>query len=315
MRFDSDISIFAGSGSEALTQKICESLGLPVGKSTITQFSDNNIYVKIGEKVRGKDVYIVQSIGLDPNNQFMELLFWIDAFKRSSVGTVTAIIPYFGYAKGDKKDESRTSIRARVCADCLEAAGVDRVITMDLHSSQIQGFFKKPVDHLYAANIFIEHIRARGLQNYVIVAPDEGYAKNARYYTDKLGVPIVIGNKKRITHDEKAEILGITGDAEGKDAVIVDDFSISCGTIIEIANILKQNGTKDIYVYVTHGVVSKKGAAALMASPIKTFCSTDTIMNPVLAACPKAEVLSVAGFFGKAIKIIHERDSLSELFE
>jgi ribose-phosphate pyrophosphokinase len=225
------------------------------------------------------------------------------------------IIPYFGYAKADKKDEPRVSIRARVCADCLEAAGADRVVTMDLHSPQVQGFFKKPVDHLYAASIFIEHIKSRRLDDFVIVAPDEGFAKNARYYSDKLGVPLVIGNKKRLSHDENAEIVGITGDARNKCAVIIDDFAISCGTLVEIAKALKENGALDIYCYVSHGLVTEKGAKALMSSHIKTFCTTDTIDNPIIKNCTKADIISVSELFGKTINIIHERESLSELFD
>lgn len=315
MRFDSDMKIFAGSGSKALTRKICDILNVSVGQCNVIRFSDNNTYVKIEEKVRGKDVYIVQTIGFDPNNQFMELLFWIDAFKRSSVASVTAIIPYFSYAKADKKDEPRVSIRGRVCADSLEAAGVDRVVTMDLHSPQIQGFFKKPVDHLYAANIFVEHIKSLQLEDFIIVAPDEGFAKNARYYSDKLGVPLAIGNKKRSSHDENAEILGITGNVEGKRAVIIDDLAISCVTLVEVAKVLNRLGAPDIYCYVTHGMVTEKGAVALTDSPIKTFYTTDTVFNPYLEKCPKAEILSVAELFGKTIRIIHDRESLGELFD
>ncbi len=264
MRNDSEIKIFPGSASIPFTRKICDYLNVPIGKCETTVFSEGNLYVKIGEKVRGMDVYIVQTIGLDPNNEFTELLFWVDAFKRSGVNSVTAIIPYFSYAKADKKDEPRVSIRARVCADCLEVTGVDRVVTMDLHSPQIQGFFRKPVDHLYAANIFCARISAMNIGNYVIVSPDEGFAKNARYYSNKLRVPLVIGNKQRLYHDEKAEIMGIIGSVEGKNAVIVDDFTMSCGTLTEIAKILKDKGAKDIYAFVSHTLLSEKGTEALM---------------------------------------------------
>ena len=315
MRNDSQIKVFSGSASRIFTAKICEYLNVPMGQGKVIVFSEGNIYVKIEEKVRGMDVYIVQTIGLDPNNEFMELLFWLDAFKRSGVNSVTAIIPFFSYAKGDKKDEPRVSIRARVCADCLEAAGVDRVVTMDLHSPQIQGFFRKPVDHLYAAGIFSDYIKSMSLDNYVIASPDEGYAKTARFFSNRLGVPLVIGNKQRPSHDEKAEILGIIGDVRDKTVVVVDDFSISCGTLIEVANTLIANGARDIYAFISHPVLSMQGVEALKSSVILKLFTTDTIDNPHIGSCDKIEIIPVSGLFSKAIRIIHENDSLSELFE
>ena len=311
---NSEIKIFSGSASQEFTRKICDYLGVPIGKSEIITFSEGNTYVKIGEKVRGMDTYIIQTIGLDPNTEFVELLFWIDAFKRSAVNSVTAIIPYFGYAKADKKDEPRVSIRARVCADCLEVAGVDRIITMDLHSPQIQGFFRKPVDHLYAANIFCNYITSMKLEHYVVVSPDEGFAKTARYYSNRLGVPLVIGNKRRQEHNEKAEILGVIGDVQNETAIIVDDFTISCGTLIEIANMLKLKGAKDVYAFVSHALMSEKGVKALNDSVIQKLYTTDTVNNPNLALSNKIELISVSDLFAKAIKIIHEKESLHELF-
>jgi ribose-phosphate pyrophosphokinase len=314
MRNDSQLKVFSGSASQEFTRKICDYLGIPVSEGQVITFSEGNTYVKIGEKVRGLDVYIVQTIGLNPNNEFMELLFWLDAFKRSAANSVTAIIPYFSYAKADKKDEPRVSIRARVCADCLEVAGVDRVVTMDLHSPQIQGFFRKPVDHIYAANIFCECILALQIDNYVITSPDEGFAKNARYYSNRLGVPLVIGNKQRLLHNEKAEILSVTGDVKGKTAIIVDDFTISCSTLVETAKTLKAKGAKDIYAFVSHVLLSKEGLNALDNSEIKRLLSTDTVYNPNITGCDKVEIITVSDLFAKAIKIIHEKDTLSELF-
>jgi ribose-phosphate pyrophosphokinase len=244
----------------------------------------------------------------------MELLFWVDAFNRTSVNSVTVIMPYFSYAKADKKDEPRVSIRARVCADCLEAVGVNRVVTMDLHSPQIQGFFHRPVDHLYAANIFCDRIKSLKLENYVIVSPDEGFAKNASYYSRKLGVPLAIGNKRRAAHDEKAEILDLFGEVKGKTAVIVDDFTISCGTLKEIAAMLKNNGAERILAFVSHAPLSEAGVKTLADSDIETLYVTDTIDNPRIEGCPKIKVVSVSELFADAIKRIHEKDSLSELF-
>lgn len=314
MRNDSEIKIFSGRSNVAFTEKICAYLNVPIGKSKAITFSEGNIYVKIEEKVRGKDVYIVQTIGLDPNNEFMELLFWIDAFRRSGTNSITAIIPYFSYAKADKKDEPRVSIRARVCADCLESAGADRIVTMDLHSPQIQGFFRKPVDHLYAANIFCQYIQSMKLDDYVIVSPDEGFAKNARYYSNKLCVPLAIGNKQRLYHDECAEVIGLIGDVNNKTAIIVDDFTISGGTLVEIAKTLKNNGAKRIMAFVSHLLLSQKGIDALNDSPIELLVSTDTVNDPLIHQCDKIIILSVTDLFAKAIKIIHEKESLSELF-
>jgi len=312
---DSPLKIFSGSASQEFTKKICDILNVPIGLSEIITFSEGNIYVKIGEKVRGMDTYIIQTIGLDPNNELVELLFWVDAFKRSAVNSITAIIPYFGYAKADKKDEPRVSIRARVCADCLEVAGVDRIVTMDLHSPQIQGFFRKPVDHLYAANIFCNYIKSMQIENYVIVSPDEGFAKNARYYSNKLEVQLVIGNKRRRQHNEKAEILGVIGDVNNQTAIIVDDFTISCGTLIEVAKALKDKGATEIYAFVSHALLSEKGITALNDSVIDKLFTTDTVCNPNIIGCEKIEMISVSDLFAKAIRIIHERDSLNELFE
>jgi len=311
---NSEIKIFSGSASRVFTKKICDYLGVPIGESEVITFSEGNTYVKIGEKVRGMDIYIIQTIGLDPNNELVELLFWLDAFKRSAVNSVTAIIPYFSYAKADKKDEPRVSIRARVCADCMEIAGVDRIITMDLHSPQIQGFFRKPVDHLYAANIFCNYIKSMDIDNYVIVSPDEGFAKTARYYSNRLGVPLAIGNKRRLEHNEKAEILGIIGDVTNETAIIVDDFTISCGTLIEIAKALKTKGAKEVYAFVSHALLSEKGIRALNESAIDKLHITDTVDNPNITQSEKIKIITVSDLFAKAIKIIHEKDSLHELF-
>jgi len=308
------MKVFSGNSSREFTRKICEYLGISVSEGTVITFPEGNIYVRIGEKVRGMDVYVIQTIGLNPNNELMELLFWLDAFKRSGVNSVTAIIPYFSYAKADKKDEPRVSIRARVCADCLEVAGVDRVVTMDLHSPQIQGFFHKPVDHLYAAGIFCDYIKSMQLENYVIASPDEGFAKNARYYSNRLGVPLVIGNKQRLSHRGDIEISGIIGDVGGKTTVIVDDFTISCGTLIETAKALKAQGAGDVYAFVSHLLLLDDGVNALNNSPIYKLFATDTVYNPYIKNVSKIEIISVTDMFAKAIKIIHENDSLSELF-
>lgn len=311
---DINISIFAGKSSQSFAEKMCSYLNIGIGKSQTINFSEGNTFVRILERVRDKDVYIVQTIGLKPNDEFMELLFWIDAFKRSSANSVTAILPFFSYAKGDKKDEPRVSIRARVCADCLEITGVDRIITMDLHSPQIQGFFKKPVDHLYGMPIISNYIKTKDLNNLVVVSPDAGFAKNARKYANILKVPVAIGDKTRVDHNEKAEVLEIIGDVKGKNALIVDDFTISCGTLADTARALKEHGAEKIYACVSHALIGEKGLKALESSPIEELIITDTVENAEAAKHPKIKVVSVAPLFAEAVRIIHNKDSLSQLF-
>lgn len=312
---DTDISIFAGSSSKNFADKMCKYLKINAGMAQTIVFSEGNTFVKILEKVRDKDVYIVQTIGLHPNDDFMELLFWIDAFKRSSASSVTAILPYFSYAKGDKKDEPRVSIRARVCADCMEITGVDRIITMDLHSPQIQGFFKKPVDHLYGLPIISNYIKTKKLENLVVVSPDAGFAKNARKYATALNVPVAIGDKTREKHDEKAEVLEIIGDVKGKNVLIVDDFTISCGTLVDTARAVKEHGAEKIYACVSHALLGESGLKALESSLIEELIITDTVENTEAFKHPKIKVVSVAPLFAEAVKIIHNRESLSQLFE
>src|SRR5689334_20263023 len=218
-----DILIFGGSGSPKLTRKICEYLHIQPGAREVLRFSEGNLFVRVKENVRGRRVYLVQSTVFPTNDHFMELLFWIDALKRASAQSVTVVMPYFSYAKGDKKDEPRVSIRARVCADAIEAAGADRVVTLDLHASQIQGFFRIPVDDLYATPLLCAAISRKQLSNLVVVSPDTGFAKKARRFASMLGTSIAIGDKARAAHDERAEVLEIIGTVKGHTALIVDD--------------------------------------------------------------------------------------------
>jgi ribose-phosphate pyrophosphokinase len=310
-----DIMVFAGSGSRRLTAKICDYLHLEQGKNETIRFSDGNTFVRILENVRGRRVYIVQSTVFPTNDNFMELLFWIDAFKRSGVESVTVVIPYFSYAKGDKKDEPRVSIRARVCADAIEVAGASRVVTMDLHAPQIQGFFHLPVDNLYALPILAKCIREKHLENMIIVSPDVGFAKQARKYASSLGVTIAIADKERIAHDEKASILHIIGDVRGKSCVVVDDFTITGGTLADVSEKLMDQGAKEVYAVVTHGVLVPGAVERIDRSPIKHLVITDTVENQPVAFSDKIEVVSVASLFGEAIRRIHNRDSISEMFQ
>ena len=312
-----DIKIFAGSTGVAFAKKMCKYLGAEIGKSEVIHFSDGNIFIRIQETVRDKDVYLVQPIGLDPNNELVEILFWMDAFKRASASTITAIIPYFGYAKGDKKDEPRVSIRARVCADCIEVTGADRVVTMDLHSPQVQGFYKIPTDHLYSLPILCEYVKGLDIydDSFVVVSPDAGFAKTARKYADYLGTNVAIGDKTRTGHDENAQILELIGDVEGKNCMIVDDFTISGGTLVDIANVLKRKGAKRIIACLAHNMLREKGVKKIDESPIEMLISTDTVENPFILASKKMITVSVAPLFAEGVFRIHERVSVSPLFK
>lgn len=311
------IRIFAGSASKKFAQRMCDYLGSPIGDNTTIVFSEGNTFVRINECIRDKDVYLVQTIGLNPNNEFMELLFYIDAFKRASANSVSVIMPYFSYAKGDKKDEPRVSIRARVCADAIEMAGADRVITMDLHAAQVQGFFTKPVDHLYANSLLCAYARHIGIvsDRTVIVSPDAGSAKRARAMADELGCPVAIGDKMRAGHDENAKVLEIIGDVKGKDCIVVDDFTISGGTIIETAHGLKDKGANRVYAFLSHVVLQEKGVKKIEESPIELLVSTDTVDCPAVANSSKIRIVSAAPMFAEAVKAIHEREPVSNLFE
>lgn len=309
-----DMIIFAGSGSRRLAGRICDYLELKLGRNETITFSEGNTFVRVQENVRGRKVYLVQSTVFPANDHFMELMFWIDALKRASADSVTAIIPYFSYAKGDKKDEPRVSIRARVCADAIEVAGADRVVTMDLHSPQIQGFFRIPVDNLYALPVLCERIKQMKLEDIIIVSPDTGFAAQARRYASYLHTSVAIGDKERVAHDEKAEVLQIIGDVKGKTAIIVDDFTISGGTLAEAAVRLEEKGAKEVYAMITHGVFAEGSMNKIDDSPIKKILVTDTVENQPVNLSQKVDIVSAAPLFGEAIKSIHNRDSISKMF-
>jgi ribose-phosphate pyrophosphokinase len=244
----------------------------------------------------------------------MELLFWIDALKRASAESVTVVMPYFSYAKGDKKDEPRVSIRARVCADAIAVAGANRVLTLDLHAPQIQGFFPIPVDDLYALPVLGKELERMALLDLVVVSPDTGFAKQARKYASFLGTSIAIADKERRAHDERAETLEIIGEVRGKTAVIVDDFTISAGTLVSTAEKLIERGATAVYAAVSHGVFSEGSMEKLDASPIRFLLVTDSIETQPVALSKKVQVVTVAPLFGEAIRRIHHRESISVLF-
>jgi len=309
-----EILVFAGSGSRRLTAGICSALQQNQARGETIVFSDGNLFVRVLENVRARPVFIVQGTCFPTNSNFMELLFWVDAMKRASAGEITAVIPFFSYAKGDKKDEPRVSIRGRVCADALEAAGVGRVVTMDLHAPQVQGFFRVPVDHLYALPVICEHVGALHLPNLMVASPDEGYVRMARKYARVLGTDMAVGDKYRAGHDEQAEVRGLLGDVAGKTVLIVDDFTLTGGSLAAMARVLIDHGAREVHAAVSHGLLTKGAAERSEASPLKQRIVTDSVENRPEGLSPKIKVVSVAPLFAEAIRRIHSHESISALF-
>jgi ribose-phosphate pyrophosphokinase len=309
-----DFVLLAGSANPRLAAAIAEYLDHPLCVGETIRFSEGNLFVRVPENVRGRDVFVVQGTGFPANDNFMELLFWIDALKRASASSVTVVMPYFSYAKGDKKDEPRVSIRARVCADAIEAAGADRVVSMDLHAPQVQGFFRIPVDDLYALPVLCEAVAAKHLEHLVVVAPDAGFAKKGRLYADQLGAPLAIAEKRRVDHSENAEVVELIGDVDGCTALIVDDFTISAGTLVDAARVLVDRGASSVFAAVSHGLLAGSAVERLDASPIERLFMTDTVETQPVELSDRIEVVSVAGLFGEAIRRISRRESISILF-
>jgi ribose-phosphate pyrophosphokinase len=314
--------IIGGRSHPAFVESICRHLERPVGKARLRTLSDGAIEVKLEENVRGRDVFFVQSGQNNPNDHLMELLFLIDAARLASARSVTAVMPYFLYAKGDKKDEPRVSIRGRVVADALQVAGAQRVLTMDLHAAQMQGFFNVPVDNLYARPVFageVERLVAAGtIQRPVIVAPDAGAAKRTRDLMLRLssvGAGIAIGDKVRPEHDETSEVTALLGDVAGKDAVVVDDIVFTGGTLCNLAEWLVKAGARSVRAMVTHGLLTADAVKRIDASAFDEVLLTDTVPLPVATDMGRIRVVSVAPLFAEAIRSIYEETSISRLFE
>jgi ribose-phosphate pyrophosphokinase len=312
-----DYRVFSGNSNRKLADSISKELGRPLARATVGRFSDGEIQVEIGENVRGMDSFVIQSTSPDANTNLMELLIMIDALKRASAGSINAVIPYYGYARQDRKSAPRVPITATLVADLLEAAGATRVISMDMHAGQIQGFFNVPFDHLYAAPVLLEHMRKRfdgDSQNVVIVSPDAGGVERARAYSKRLGSTLGIVDKRR-TKPNVAEIMNVIGEVNGKIAVLLDDMIDTAGTLTQAANALVDKGATKVYAYATHAVLSGPAVERIMKSPIEEVVATDTIQLPSHAAsCPKIRTLSVAGLLAEAVRRIHSADSLSSLF-
>ena len=307
------IKLFSGNANVDLAKEICAFLCIPLGTADIRRFSDGEINVEIRDNVRGVDVFIVQSTCPPVNDNLMELLILMDALKRASAQRVTAVVPYYGYARQDRKVLPRAPITAKLVADMLTAAGVSRVLTVDLHAGQIQGFFNIPVDHLYAAPVMLEHIKANYGNDTVIVSPDAGGVERARAFAKRLNSPIAIIDKRRVAPNV-AQVMTIIGDVEGKTAILLDDMVDTAGTLVMSADALRKAGAKRIFAMATHAVLSGPAIERLEKSVIEELVVTDTIPLGAKSSCRKIRVLSVAGLLGEAIKRIHFHDSVSSLF-
>ena len=308
------IKLVSGNAHKALAGAISAHLGVPLTNATITNFSDGEIQLQINENVRGADVFVIQPTCTPVNENIMELLLMLDALKRASAGRITAVIPYYGYARQDRKVQPRVAISSKLVADLLTVAGANRVLTMDLHAGQIQGFFNIPVDHLYGSAVLYEYIKKRELKEPVIVSPDAGGVERARNFAKRLKASIAIVDKRREAANV-SQVMNVVGDVNGKDAVLLDDMIDTAGTITQAAEALRQKGARKVYAACTHAVLSGPAVGRINSSCIDELIVADTIpLDSKKEECPKLRVLSVAPLFAEAIKRIHEESSISSLF-
>jgi len=306
------LRLFAGNANRPLAQAICDYLETDLGDASVGQFADGEVFVKINENIRGSDIFVFQPT-FAPATNLMELLVMIDAVRRASARRVTAVVPYFGYQRQDRKDQPRVPITAKLVANLITTAGADRVMTMDLHSAQIQGFFDIPFDHLYAAPVLVDHFVRLDIQNLIAVAPDIGSVKMARAYAKRLGVSLAIVDKRRPRPDA-VEMMNVIGEVEEKNVVIFDDVVSTASTLVEAARALKEAGAGDIYAAVTHGVLCGDAIPRILDSPVKELVITDSIPHRPGTLPSRIRALSVAGLLGEAIRRIHAEESLSSLF-
>jgi ribose-phosphate pyrophosphokinase len=310
------LSIFTGNANRALADEICKFVEIPLGRADVTHFSDGEIYVEVGENVRGVNCFVVQPTCSPPNQALMELLIMIDALKRASAGSIVAIVPYFGYARQDRKAKPRTPISAKLVANLITAAGADRALAMDLHAGQIQGFFDIPFDHLYAMPVLIDELRTLGLvgADTVVISPDAGGVERARAFSKRLGASLAIIDKRRPAPNV-SEVMNIVGDVKGKKAVIVDDIIDTAGTLTHAAEAIMKAGAASVSACASHPVFSGKAVQRITDSPLQHVVVTNTIpLSEAGAACAKVRVKSVGRLLGEAIKRIHHGDSISSLF-
>ncbi len=309
-----ELKIFSGSAHPDLVEEIAKILGVEPGQARLRRFPDTEVSFQIDENIRGTDVFVVQPTSAPVDQHLMEMLIMIDAFRRSSAARITAVLPYYGYARQDRKDKPRVPISAKLVANILSAAGTNRVLTMDLHKAQIQGFFDIPVDHLFAAPVIIEYLDRLDYPKVTIVSPDAGGAERARAYAKRLNAELAIIDKRR-TDDGTSEVMNVIGDVQGRTCIIQDDIIDTAGTITKAANALMSNGAERVLACAVHGVLSGSAIDKIEKSPIDKMIVTNTIpLSPAAAACKKIVVLSVARLLGQAIKSIHEETSVSSLF-
>jgi ribose-phosphate pyrophosphokinase len=310
-----EIKLFAGSAHPELTREIADYLGIQVGQARLRRFPDTEVSFQIDENIRGTDVFVVQPTCPPVDQHLVEMLIMIDAFRRSSAARITAVIPYYGYARQDRKDKPRVPISAKLVANLLSAAGTDRVLTMDLHKAQIQGFFDIPTDHLFAAPVIIDYMSRLRYPRLTLVSPDAGGAERARAYAKRLGAELAIIDKRRSAEDGHAEVMNVIGDVEGRTCIIQDDLIDTAGTIQNAALALMDAGAERVLASAVHGVLSGPAPDRITNSPIEQLIVTNTIpLNCNAAKCQKIEVLSVARLLGQAIRSIHEETSVSSLF-
>jgi ribose-phosphate pyrophosphokinase len=312
-RVNRELKVFSGNANPVLTQDICDHLNIPLGKIHLARFSDGEIYCQILENVRGKDVFLIQPTCCPVNDNLMELLVMIDAFKRSSAARITAVIPYYGYGRQDRKDKPRVPISSKLVADLLTAAGTDRILSMDLHAGQIQGFFDIPVDHLFAAPVLIDYLKKLNIPDITIVSPDAGGVERARAFAKRLDADLAIIDKRR-TGPNEAELLHIIGQVGGRNAIICDDMIDTAGTLVNTAVALRKKKAGKVFACATHGILSGPAIERLRKAPIERLIITNTVPLSDSKMLPNMVQLSVAGLLGKAIQSIHEETSVSDLF-
>jgi len=310
-----ELRVFSGNAHRELAQAVCNSLEMPMGACEVFEFSNENIFVRIMENVRARDVFIVQPMASPVNTRIMELLIMIDAFKRASAGRVTAVVPYYAYGRSDKKDQPRVPITARLLANLIETAGADRMITVDLHAGQIQGFFNIPVDELTALYMISRYFQQKDLSNAVVVAADEGSSKRARNVAQSLKVPLAIIEKRRVSNDETVEALNVIGEVDGRQAIIIDDEILSGWTMVEGAALLRDRGATAVYAGVTHGILSGQAPKMIEESAIEELVVTDTIPLSPDKRLAKITQLSIAPLLAEAIRRIHTGQSVGALFQ
>jgi ribose-phosphate pyrophosphokinase len=310
-----ELRVFSGNAHPELAQAICHYLEMPLGQSEAFKFSNENIFVRFCENIRARDVFLVQPIVSPVSDRLMELFVMIDAAKRASAGRITAVVPYYAYGRSDKKDQPRIPITARLVANFMETAGADRLLTVDLHAGQIQGFFNIPVDELTALYILSRYFKEKSIPDLTVVATDVGDAKRARNVADLLDVPLAIVEKRRIGNEQRAEAVNIIGEVKGKNALIVDDEVDTGSTLVATMELLKRQGTIDIFACCTHPVLSGPAVERIERSPASELVVTDTIPLPIEKRLPKITVLSLAPLLGEAIQRIHTGQSVGELFQ